>query len=44
MEMSWRQFSEKSNLLDELKFWQDRNREWKWVIKTKLVRFKHFIL
>jgi hypothetical protein len=40
MEVAWREFCHKQSILQELKFWEEHNRDWKWVIKSKLISFK----
>lgn len=40
MELAWRKFTEDRNLLTELSFWQERGRDWKWVLCCKMFSFK----
>jgi len=39
LEVAWRVLAGERHLLDELAFWEERGRNWKWVIQCKLVQF-----
>jgi len=35
MECAWRTSAENRNILKELEFWEERGKDWKWVLKCK---------
>jgi len=37
METAWKNFSYAKNILSDLQFWEERSRNWKWVLRCKLV-------
>jgi len=39
MDIAWKTFAVERKLLQELNFWEERGRNWKWVIRCKLTKF-----
>jgi len=40
MEVAWREFTQGRNFLSELEFWEERGKNWKWVLRCKATLFK----
>jgi len=40
MKYWWREFARKRGMLEDLAFWEERNRDWKWVLQCKLVKYR----
>lgn len=39
MEVAWKQYTSDRNLLQELEFWEDKGKNWKWVLRCKTVKY-----
>jgi hypothetical protein len=39
MEVAWKNLATQRHILDELPFWEERGKNWKWVAQCKLVKF-----